>query len=368
MAKPRLMPNPLPPFAALLHEWAQQHPRPMPWKGIQDPYRIWLSEVILQQTRVEQGLPYYERFVAAYPTVTDLARAPLDDIYRLWEGLGYYSRARNLHAAAQTVAQEHGGKFPSTYAGLRALRGVGDYTAAAIASFAFGLPHAVLDGNVFRILSRWFAEDTPIDSTEGKKRFAALADAVLDRKWPARHNQAMMDFGATWCTPKQPRCATCPVQVHCAAYQLGRTGDFPVKSKFLVKKERNFVFLVLRKGDATFLQKRLDKDIWQNLYEFPNVETPQLPSTRVEALAQLAAQHPELAALEVIGMSTVFKQTLTHRLVRAIFLECVWNENLATFAQNCVTTPWPMSQLTVPVPRIIAGYWAERGQSAGLLF
>ncbi len=362
------MPKKVHPYSGLLLQWSEEHPRPMPWKGISDPYRIWLSEVILQQTRVEQGLPYYERFVAAYPTVTDLANAPLDDIYRHWEGLGYYSRARNLHAAAQTVAQEHGGQFPSTYAGLRALKGVGDYTAAAIASFAFGLPHAVLDGNVYRILSRWFAEATPIDSTEGKKRFTALADAVLDPKAPARHNQAMMDFGATWCTPKQPRCGACPVQEHCAAFQSGQVGDLPIKSKVLAKKERNFVYLVLRKGDTTFLQKREDKDIWQNLYEFPNVEVGQLPATRTEALEQCVEQNPALGKLEIVGMSAVFKQTLTHRLVRAVFLECHWNENLATFAQNTVAASWREAQLPVPVPRIIEWYWAERGQSPGLLF
>jgi A/G-specific adenine glycosylase len=357
----------LPPLADLLQSWAAQHPRPLPWKGIRDPYRIWLSEVILQQTRVEQGLPYYERFLAAYPTITDLAHAPQEDIYRLWEGLGYYARARNMHAAAQTVAHEHSGKFPTTYEGIRALKGVGDYTAAAIASFAYDLPHAVLDGNVYRILSRWFGEKTPIDSTEGKKRFAALADAVLDRQNPARHNQAMMDFGATWCTPQNPQCAACPMQQHCVAYQLGTVSTLPIKSKKMLKKERFFVFWVLKNGDSTFLKKREDKDIWQNLYEFPNTETQHLPTSKAEALEVWKMEHPSLGDIDIIAVSMTFKQTLTHRLVKAVFVECAWNEILTTFAQNCTAATWSNDQLPVPVPRIVEWYWAERGKPTGLL-
>ena len=349
------MNKPVEEYASLLQLWAAAHPRPMPWKGIRDPYKIWLSEVILQQTRVEQGLPYYERFVAAFPTVMDLARAPQDAVYKLWEGLGYYSRARNMHAAAQTVATVFHGQFPDTYQGIRSLKGVGDYTAAAIASFAYDLPYAVLDGNVYRVLARWMGLDTPIDSTEGKQVFSKLAQDVLDKAFPARHNQAMMDFGATWCTPKLPKCGDCPFQDICTAYQTKRVDVLPVKSKKLIKKERFFVYLVFKKNGNTFLQKREAKDIWQNLWTFPSIETTHLPIDVTSAHALLAEDYPVLQPVDILSISKPYKQTLTHRFIHAVFVEV--SRDLEQFLPNTLhLTPWSSAGVGLPVPRIMEAF------------
>jgi A/G-specific adenine glycosylase len=266
-------------FSAKLLAWAAQHLRPMPWKGERDPYKIWLSEIILQQTRVEQGLPYYERFVAAYPTVTDLAAAPSEAVMRLWQGLGYYSRARNLHSTAQYIRAAHGGVFPATYADIRELKGVGDYTAAAIASFAYELPYAVVDGNVYRVLSRIFGIFTPIDSTQGKKEFAILAQSLLNTSKSADYNQAIIDFGATHCTPTHPQCSTCPFNEDCQAFLItSQTTDdlirlLPVKSKKNALKHRYFHYFYFGKNKQIWLQKRSHKDIWQDLWQLPLIET-----------------------------------------------------------------------------------------------
>jgi A/G-specific adenine glycosylase len=343
-------------YGSILQNWALAHPRPMPWKGISDPYRIWLSEIILQQTRVEQGLPYYERFVAAYPTISDLAAAPLDDIYKLWEGLGYYSRARNMYAAAQSVLHEHHGVFPNQYKDIKALKGVGDYTAAAIASFAYNLPYAVLDGNVYRVLSRWFGLDTPIDSTKGKQVFSQLADELLDTAQPALHNQAMMDFGATWCTPKQPHCADCPFQSRCKAFQDDTMQNLPVKSKKMVKKERFFLYLVLKKDGQTFLKKRTAKDIWQNLWEFPCIEPDTLP-TDLDTANEIIFDHfPNRKPLKTTQISKVFQQTLTHRWVSAVFVTADLGE-IDEWVEGCSPAAWDGDLEGFAVPRIIEWYW-----------
>lgn len=311
-------------FREKLYAWAAAHPRPLPWKGERDPYKIWLSEIILQQTRVEQGLPYFEKFVARYPTVRALAEAPEEELFKLWEGLGYYSRARNLHATAKHIAFDLDGSFPNTYEGIRQLKGVGDYTAAAIASFAFGLPHAVVDGNVYRVLSRVFGIDTPTDSPAGKREFTALAHALLDPEQPDRFNQAMMDFGATHCLPRQPKCGACPLAGQCAALAGGRVGELPVKGKTMVRKDRFFLFLVFRQGGDTFIRQRTDKDIWQNLWEFPKVELPALPQGRAEAEREIRRNFFPAGlseGLEIDSLSQPLRQTLTHRNVTAVFCE-----------------------------------------------
>ncbi len=265
-------------FWNALLTWHSTHHRPLPWKGEKNPYLVWLSEIILQQTRVEQGLPYFEKFKAAYPTVTDLANAPEDEVMKLWEGLGYYSRARNLHAAAKHIANELEGKFPGTYEGIRLLKGVGPYTAAAIASFAFDLPHAVVDGNVYRVLSRCFGIEEPIDSTAGKKLFAKLAQEILENAGtnPGSFNQAMMDFGATHCMPKVPKCGECPMQSKCIAFQKNRVDKLPVKSKKLVRRQRFFNYFLFHSEGKIFIKKRTGEDIWQNLYDFPLIESEEL--------------------------------------------------------------------------------------------
>lgn len=261
-------------FTEQLLRWHfEENSRELPWKNEKDPYKIWLSEVILQQTRAEQGRPYYESFIGQYPDVHSLANAPEDEVFRLWQGLGYYNRCRNLLAAARKVSEEYHGRFPDTYEAILALKGVGSYTAAAIASFAFGLPYAVVDGNVYRVLSRYFGIDIPIDSTEGKARFQELASSLLDREQPAAFNQAIMDFGSSVCSPKAPVCTFCVLSSKCIAYKKNMTALLPVKDKKIKVKERHLHYFVLEAGDEFYLQQRNAKDIWQNLYEFFLIES-----------------------------------------------------------------------------------------------
>ena len=246
-------------------QWFRDNGRALPWRETRDPYAIWLSEIILQQTRIEQGRPYWERFMQRWPTVADLAAASEDEVLREWQGLGYYSRARNLHAAARQVVALGG--FPTTIEGLRALKGVGDYTAAAIGSIAFDLPAAVVDGNVYRVLSRHYGISTPINTTEGKKEFAALAQSLLPTGQASAFNQAMMDFGAIQCTPQSPRCLLCPLQETCVALREGRVEALPVKLKTLKVKERHLIYIYIRNHGETAIHRRPAGDIWQGLYE-----------------------------------------------------------------------------------------------------
>lgn len=278
----------------------------MPWKGERDPYKIWLSEIILQQTRVEQGLPYFNKFVTKYPLVQHLADASEDEVMKCWEGLGYYSRARNLHASAKMIAQEFGGVFPNTYEGIRALKGVGNYTAAAIASFAYDLPYAVLDGNVYRVLARFFGIESPTDTLAAQKQFAMLAQKMLNTRQPAAHNQAIMDFGATACTPAQPACTSCPLQPECQAFHSGKVAEIPLKSKGLTKKKRVFHYYIFNHQGDVYLRKRQGKDIWRGLWEFPHTEgeAPEFP-----------------AGIEPLHCSEPFRQLLTHQAVTAFFYE-----------------------------------------------
>ena len=257
-------------FAKILLSWYQQNKRDLPWRHTRDPYLIWLSEIILQQTRVAQGLAYYMRFAARFPNPAVLAEADEDEVLKYWQGLGYYSRARNLHAAAKSMH----GVFPTTYEGVRALKGVGDYTAAAICSFAYQMPYAVLDGNVYRVLSRVFEIKTSIDTPAGKKAFAALAQNLLDKHHPDDYNQAIMDFGATVCTPVSPQCLLCPLAEQCQAHQHGRAETFPVKQQKNKVSERYFHYIYVEQAGNTWLHKRGPGDIWQNLYEPPLLETP----------------------------------------------------------------------------------------------
>ena len=259
-------------FAAKIEHWYRQNKRDLPWRETTNPYYIWLSEIILQQTRVEQGRAYYERFLSVFPTVQALAHASEEQVLLLWQGLGYYSRARNLHKAAQQVAAD--GSFPSDYKSILALPGVGPYTAAAIASFAYGQPYAVVDGNVFRVLSRYFGVDTPIDSADGKKEFKALADELLDKKRPALYNQAIMDFGAVVCKPSGADCSLCPLSDACVAYTQNSVQQLPVKAKKMVQKTRwfSYVYVCTDKEDV-LITRRIKDDIWKGLYEFPLIES-----------------------------------------------------------------------------------------------
>ncbi len=245
----------------------------MPWKGEKNPYLIWLSEVILQQTRVEQGIEYYNKFISKYPTVFSLATANNEDVFKSWEGLGYYSRCRNLLATARKVAFEMNGQFPDSYDGLLKLKGIGTYTASAIASFAFGLPYAVLDGNVYRVLARFFGIETPVDNKNAFALFSTLAAELLDKKNPAAYNQAIMDFGATVCTPKKPSCEACPLSRGCIALKEDKVPELPLKAKRTRRKKRYFNYVLVENESGVFIRKREEKDIWQGLYELVLVES-----------------------------------------------------------------------------------------------
>jgi A/G-specific adenine glycosylase len=312
-------------FTENLLKWFATNHRPLPWKGEKNPYLIWLSEIILQQTTVRQGLPYYERFVEKYPSVKLLADAPEDEVMKLWEGLGYYSRARNLHATAKHIAYNLNASFPNTYDDILKLKGVGAYTAAAIVSFAYDLPHAVLDGNVYRVLSRFFGIEIPIDSTQAKKIFTKLANELLDKNRPADFNQAMMDFGATHCTPSNPNCKSCLLNTQCFAFQNKKTGELPIKSKTLIKRDRFFNYLIINQGVSVFIKKRLEKDIWQNLYDFPLIETDRL----VENLSSLdeIVENTEGGYLRFSKKSQPYKQVLTHQNIYAVFWEFEADKN-----------------------------------------
>lgn len=308
-------------FVQGLLRWNQaKNKRQMPWKGEKDPYKIWISEIILQQTRVEQGWHYYTRFIEAFPTVQHLAHSPDQDVYKLWEGLGYYSRCKNLLATARFIAKERDGIFPRTYNEILALKGVGPYTAAAIASFAYNLPYAVVDGNVFRVLSRIFEIDTAIDTTEGKKFFSSLAQQLLPRKKGAEYNQAIMDFGALICKP-YPACHVCFFKKNCLSFLHNKQELLPVKAKEKKVKERWFAYVVLKQGNRYAIRQRLAKDIWQYLYDFILMETAGEVSLK-KLLPQFSAAYnitpSDFTLSRPVRQVT---QQLSHRRVHFTFIQ-----------------------------------------------
>ncbi|CAL1520903.1 A/G-specific adenine glycosylase [Chitinophaga sp. MM2321] len=308
-------------FTEKLLEWNREvNTRSMPWKGEKDPYRIWLSEIILQQTRVEQGLPYYERFITHYPTVQKLATAPEEEVFRLWQGLGYYARCKNMLAAAREITNIYKGVFPREYEQIKALKGIGPYTAAAIASFAFNLPYAVLDGNVYRVLSRFFGIETPIDSTAGKKQFGELAMELLPPDQSAPYNQSIMDFGAIVCKPQQPLCQECPLNRKCIARQQQLVSLLPIKSKKLQIKKRYFNYLLVTFNEEIYIRKRTESDIWQNLHEFILIETAApLDFTLLQATDAFKEifQHTPFT---VVNIAAPAKQQLTHQTIHSQFV------------------------------------------------
>ena len=315
-------------FTTTILQWFRENGRALPWRETRDPYAIWLSEIILQQTRIEQGRPYWERFMRRWPTVESLAEASEDEVLREWQGLGYYSRARNLHTAAKQIVAQGG--FPTTLEGIRALKGVGDYTAAAIGSFAFGLPAAVVDGNVYRVLARHYGIATPINTTEGKKLFAALAQSLLESLdsptatnsiskcvavansslftlHSSLYNQALMDFGATHCTPQSPQCPSCPLIETCVAFREGRISELPVKQRTLKVKERHLTYVYIRYKDETAFRRRPAGDIWQGLYEPLEVSSP--PTSHLA----------ESVLCGAVLLRQNVKHVLTHRVLYADF-------------------------------------------------
>ncbi|MES2477846.1 MAG: A/G-specific adenine glycosylase [Bacteroidota bacterium] len=305
-------------FTKQLNEWhSNVNQRSLPWKEEKDPYKIWLSEIILQQTRAEQGLKYYVNFTETYPSVWSLANAKDEDVFRLWQGLGYYNRCKNMLATARFVCAKLNGKFPGKYEDIIALKGIGAYTAAAIASFAFNLPHAVVDGNVYRVLSRYFGIETAIDSTEGKRLFASYAQELLNHKNPAAHNQAIMDLGATVCTPRQVKCTECPLIKKCIAYSDDLISLLPVKSKKLKVQNRFFNFMVLQCKDEIWIERRTEKGIWQNLHQFYLIETDAvIDEKEMSTLPQIMALHKDVSGIQ---FSAQLKQRLTHQLIDSKF-------------------------------------------------
>jgi A/G-specific adenine glycosylase len=313
-------------FTRKLLDWNRgMNDRQMPWKGEKDPYRIWISEIILQQTRVEQGWAYYERFIASFPDIQALATAPDEEIFKHWEGLGYYSRCRNLIFTARQIHVERKGMFPNTYPEIAALKGIGPYTAAAIASFAFGLPYAVVDGNVIRVISRVFGIDAPADQPASRKLFTEKAQMLLDVRHPAEYNQAIMDFGATICKPQSPRCSVCPFQSDCQAYAFGRIAELPVKSKKIQKKKRFLHYLILEYNGQLFIRKRTARDIWQQLFEFHLIEADRLLETRelLDLPEVRAIVHPH--SFELIMVSGARRQLLSHQELQGGFFHLKLN-------------------------------------------
>ena len=346
-------------IAHILCSWYDEAGRDLKWRHTRDPYLIWLSEIILQQTRVEQGTAYYLRFAERFPKVELLAAASEDEVLKLWQGLGYYSRARNLHTAAQQIVSEFGGVFPKTYDKIRSLKGVGDYTAAAIASAAYDLPCAAVDGNVYRVLSRLYDVPTPIDTTAGRREFQALADATMAGVRPSAYNQAMMDLGAMICTPRAPRCGECPLMVHCQAFASGDPLSRPVKQGKTKVRERWFNYLHLTAGNRVAIHRRGEGDIWQGLYEFPLMET----SSAVDFKALQAM--PEFR--EWVGADFVYSSSTSlpaHRLSHQLLHAVVWRVEVENFTVLSQENSCPESELgDKAVPRLLDKYLTKKGES-----
>ncbi len=331
--------------------------RKMPWKGEKDAYKIWLSEIILQQTRVEQGLDYYHAFVKNFPTINDLAKADEKKVFKLWEGLGYYNRCRNLIATAKEIVTTYKSKFPTKYEDILKLKGIGPYTAAAITSFAYNLPYAVVDGNVNRVLTRFFNIDLPIDSTQGKKLLATLAQHLLDVKNAASYNQAIMDFGATICKPKLPLCSSCILQKKCKAYELALVDKLPIKEKSIAKKTRWFYYFVIEYKEGVYIKERTDKDIWQNLHEFMLIEMPKKSSYQqiknTKQFKNLLNNIPYL----LDSVSNEYSQILSHQLITGKF--CILQVANKVKIENYVWVP--KKQLhQISFPKFINTYLQDK--------
>jgi A/G-specific adenine glycosylase len=341
-------------FTNLLIEWYLQNKRDLPWRNTTNPYPIWLSEIILQQTRVAQGMPYFYAFLESFPTVKELAIADEQQVLKLWQGLGYYSRARNLHQTAQYIANELDGVFPNSYAGLIQLKGIGEYTAAAIASFAYNEPVPVVDGNVFRVVSRYFGIESDISTGKTKKEFTALAAELLSKEQPALFNQAIMEFGAMHCTPKNPDCENCIFNSSCVALQKGLVGQLPFKSKKIKIRKRYFNYIVLQdKKGNTKIQQRTDKGIWHNLYEFPLFETTQ--EEGFETIAPLIKNDTDFGD-SVVSIQEANPISLIHKLSHQHLYIKFWKVTV----NNTLTDGVNPEQLrTYPFPIVIHNFIEE---------
>ena len=345
----------------ILQQWYSTQKRDLPWRKTDTPYLIWLSEVILQQTRVAQGLDYYIRFTSRYPRIEDMANAPLDDILKLWQGLGYYTRARNMHETAKFVVNNLNGVFPDSFERLLKLKGIGKYTAAAIASISYKEPVAVVDGNVFRVLARFYGISEPINTTQGKLVFEERAAGILDRANPDIHNQAMMELGALVCVPGTPRCDICPLEKECVARIRGIIDLLPLRSEKKQQRNRYFNYIFLHSGDFTWLSKRTGKDIWHSLYEFPLIETAG-PVTR-EELSAMPGWNYLFGASEfrINGSPQKYRHQLTHQTLHCTIYNIDIEEPMVDYGQSLLKTKIDSLGL-YPVPRLIENYLADMKQ------
>jgi len=351
-------------FSSNLLRWnTEKNDRKMPWKGEKDPYKIWLSEIILQQTRVEQGLAYYNRFINQFPTVQALAAANETIVFKLWEGLGYYTRCKNLIATAKIITNDFGGNFPATYDGIIALKGIGPYTAAAIASFAFNLPHAVVDGNVYRVLSRFFGIETPIDSLEGKKQYALLANELLPVKTPGIYNQALMDFGAVVCKPQLPLCSNCALSKECKALLGNKVKLLPVKEKFIVKKTRWFNYVILEYKGGVYVRKRGPNDIWENLYEFVLFESEAATPLEEIIAGNTIKRMLGKQQLTATSISDIYKQPLTHQTICGQFITIQLTTKPSITGYQIIDKT---ELLNLPFPKFINNYLKDKNVSLSL--
>lgn len=315
-------------FTEKLLQWYDEHQRSLPWRGETDPYKIWVSEIILQQTRVQQGWDYYLRFIETFPTVQALAMASEEEVLRLWQGLGYYSRARNMHLAAQQILTQYQGVFPNNYLDIRALKGIGDYTAAAIASIAFQLPYPAVDGNVLRIISRIFGIHDDISQIKTRQKITNICAQHIDLRNPGHFNQACMEFGAIWCTPKNPNCIECPFQNECYAFQHDATQNLPIKNNKIQKKTRYFLYFVNIYNNSILLEKRITEDIWKNLYQFPLIETTDIQ--------YFEKQPADFIRKEVLTHQNIFAKFI----VRNTFIEAGKNQTWVSL-NNLNNYPMP---------------------------
>jgi A/G-specific adenine glycosylase len=352
-------------FTSCLLSWnGTKNTREMPWKGEKDPYKIWLSEIILQQTRVQQGLAYYNQFIKTFPDIKSLATAPEQKIFKLWEGLGYYTRCSNLIATAKFIHENLDDQFPQKYEDILSLKGIGSYTASAIASFAYNEPYAVLDGNVFRVLSRFFGIEMPINTTQGKKYYGELAQLLIDKKNPAEYNQAIMDFGAIICKPSSPLCDECPFQKKCVAFLDKTVSVLPINEKTIKQQKRYFNYIIATYNKKYYIKERTQKDIWQHLYEFILIETESLLNEKDFLHSDAFLSIFEKNEIAVKNVSKIYSQKLTHQLIKGQFFFIQINHPLKKKEGFRMVTKKQLSAL--PFPKFIVSYLTDKNVSLNL--
>jgi len=358
-------------FSIRIIRWYNQHKRNLPWRNTTDAYLIWLSEIILQQTRVEQGTPYYNRFVNKYPTVNDLANASIDEVLKLWQGLGYYSRARNLHETAIFIKQSYKGIFPSEYSDIIALKGIGKYTASAIASFAYNKPYPVVDGNVMRVISRLFGIHSPINSVEGVNKIYEIVNELIDKQNPSSFNQAMMEFGALQCTPVKPMCSSCIFINECYSYNNDCIDKLPIKDKKIKQKERFFNYLVInykfKNKPFLYLKKRTGDDIWKGLFDFPLIETNEIFDYPRLILTKEWKNRFDKNDFKLIDVSKIYKHQLTHQKIIAQFFSIQIYKKLDSKPSDSLILIDLENFKNYAIPKLIDNYFVESNKKPQLL-